>query len=196
MYFKGKRSNISNKRTSVLCLSLLPANNWNLQCSCQNPQHNTSESSGEGVCTSLWQTCYIGTCVQRNTHQGSVLCPRREGSLQQDSKFFWKWMSGNNVQTRDQTGLLHILPRKQRLSHSALGEGLEYPWPLHSNYLWGTYVLLEGCPNQNFSSWVRAVAYLISALCTEQSSWGKKHSEAMLWGCHVIFSSVLISFYI
>lgn len=104
MYFKGKRNYISKMRTSVLCQSFLPANDRNLQCSCQNPQHSTE---WEGTCTSLWQTCCLETCVQRITQQGSVLGLRREGFLQQDSEFLWKGMSTNHAQTRSNSPLAH-----------------------------------------------------------------------------------------
>lgn len=66
---------MSKMGTSVPCQCLLPTRN--LQCSCQNPQHSTQ---WEGTRTSLWQTCYLETCVQRG-HPPRVCAVSQEGRL-------------------------------------------------------------------------------------------------------------------
>lgn len=157
-------------------------------------------SNREGVCISLWQTCYLKTRVQRNTHQGSVLCARREGSLHQDSKFLLKGKSGNNVETRDQTG---PLPRRWSFSHStphpqedwdthdlctaticketAFSEAAVWARTLLPRCgLWCTSLLLSVCSSLNRNSQVRSEATLCRKMQSNLFKWFFLISEEIL----------------
>lgn len=124
----------------------------------------THWSSGEGVCTSLWQTFYLETCVQRNTHQGSCAVSREAGlSLtgQQVPLEGDEWKSCTNKRSN------------RPLAYCPEGKGLvtlvlEEDWDTHDlcavTICEENAYFEEACSSQNFASQAWAVVHLIAAL--------------------------------
>lgn len=184
VYFKVTvLHDISKMGTPVLCQSLLPSNDRNLQCSCQSP---STAHSGKGHAL-LFGKLAIWKHVCRGSPTKGLCCVSggRAFLNRTASSSGRGWVEIMYKQEIKQASC--TLARRQGFSNPTFGGGLGYQWPLHSHPLWGKCTSPGSCLSQNFS--VPGVGSL-SLLSDYRSPCRERDTQ---WSCGVEVVSHLFS---